>query len=198
MYPFGVPRLRRSNPNQVPLIFLTQLVPRWLGLTLEFIKMKDLFPRSLACEPGLCLTLKNPDPHFHRNTWRMSDLQCYTETWRNAHCPYFLCFSDTWRMAYLPSVQNQCILQQSLRRLKLLKNLENVIFARNCHIWHSPGITRSQLNKCHKSYNNNNTVLAWLKLSYMPRSGDLGVKSADFHSESLHSVWSFPLESEFL
>ena len=126
------------------------------------------------------LTLKNPDPHFHRNTWRMSDLQCYTETWRNAHCPYFLCFSDTWRMSYLQSVQNQCILHQSLRRLKLLKYLENVIFARKCHMCHSPGLTRSQLNKCHKSYNNNNTVLAWLKLSYMPRSGYLGVKGVNF------------------
>ena len=107
----------------------------------------------------------------------MSDLQCYTETWRKAHCPYFLCFSNTWRMSYLQSVQNQCILHKSLRRLKLLKYLENVIFARKCHMCHSPGLTRSQLNKCHKSYNNNNnnTVLAWLKLSYMPRSGYLGV-----------------------
>ena len=106
----------------------------------------------------------------------MSYLQCYTKTWRNAHCPYFLCFSDTWRMSYLQIVQNQCILQQSLRRLKLLKNLENVIFARKWQIWHSPGFTRRQLNKCHKSYNNNNTVLAQLKLSYMPMSGYLGVK----------------------
>ena len=127
-----------------------------------------------GCET--CLTLKNPDPHFHRNTWRMSDLQCYTETWRKAHCPYFLCFSNTWRMSYLQSVQNQCILHQSLRRLKLLKNLENVIFARKWQIWHSPGFTRRQLNKCHKSYNNNNTALACLILTYMQRSGYLGVK----------------------
>ena len=132
------------------------------------------------------LTLKNPDPHFHRNTWRMSYLQCYTETWRNAHLPYFLCFSDTWRMSYLQIVQNQCILQQSLRRLKLLKNLENVIFARKWQIWHSPGFTRRQLNKCHKSYNNNNTVLAQLKLSYMPMSGYLGVKDYSEH------LWRWP------
>ena len=134
------------------------------------------FRKSCGYVDDHTLTLKNPDPHFHRNTWRMSYLQCYTETWRNAHLPYFLCFSDTWRMSYLQSVQNQCILHQSLRRLKLLKYLENVIFARKCHMCHSPGLTRSQLNKCHKSYNNNNTVLAWLKLSYMPRSGYLGVK----------------------
>ena len=91
-------------------------------------------PRGCLLCKGSPLTLKYPDPHFHRNTWRMSDLQCYTETWRKAHCPYFLCFSNTWRMSYLQSVQNQCILQQSLRRLKLLKNLENVIFARKWQI----------------------------------------------------------------
>ena len=98
------------------------------------------------------LTAISLEPRISRNTRWLYCLQCFTYTRRMFLRAKFPCFTQTRRNA---SVQCQ---ERPVPRL-------GVSLRGKCHCRTSPGLTRRQLNKCRKSYNNNNnTVLARLKL----------------------------------